>query len=463
MKIRRRLIVLFFSSVIMLAVSVIAFGKMRSDMQENEQIEVISPEEEKLPDTVAVQDSESENAEKAGQKTNNVQDPKDNMVENQGQDVMINDISANNITEEEGSDQESLSEELDKKVQEIVQAMSREEKAAQLFFVTPEALTGYQHVTAAGDTTMAALQKYPVGGIVYFAQNLVDSQQTQEMLKNVQEYALRTKGIPVFLGVDEEGGRVLRIGSNDNFSVEHVSAMGELVKEQNAEDVIYHSADTIGAYLSELGFNVDFAPDADVLVNADNQVIGDRSFGEDPELVADMAWIYTQGLHNNQILACYKHFPGHGGTIADSHTGAAYLDRTLEELYQTELVPFADGSKKGIDFIMVAHISDREVTGSEEPASLSPVFVTDILRGNLGYQGIIITDSLSMGAVTEHYDSGEAAVLALQAGCDMLLMPQDFQAAYQAVLDAVADDTISQERLDESVERIIGAKMCWIQ
>ena len=424
MRIKQRLILLFFSFVILLTIVVISFVKMRSDMQESTQTDNISVDEESYADTVAVQDSEPENIKEA--------EP----------------------------DPESLSEESDKKVQEIIQAMSTEEKVAQLFFITPEALTGYQTVTAAGDTTKLALQEYPVGGIVYFAQNLVDPQQTQKMLENVQSYAMQTQGIPVFLGVDEEGGRVLRVGSNAAFSVEHVDAMGELAKEQNAADVIYHAGDTIGAYLSALGFNVDFAPDVDVLVNADNQVIGDRSFGDDPELVADMAWSFAQGLHNNQILACYKHFPGHGGTIADSHTGAAYLDRTLEELSQTELVPFADGSRKGIDFIMVAHISDREVTvGSEEPASLSSVFVTDILRGELEYNGIIITDSLSMGAVTGHYNSGEAAVLAVQAGCDMLLMPQDFQAAYQAVLNAVEDGTISEERLNESVERIVGAKI----
>lgn len=348
----------------------------------------------------------------------------------------------------------------DLRVQEIMTSMSLEEKTLQLFFITPEALTGYETVTAAGDATKAALDKYPVGGIVYFARNLIDSEQAGRMLRTVQDYVMQTQKIPVFLGVDEEGGSVLRIGKNSGFSVERVDAAGELAKNKDP-DVIYRAGDTIGEYLSELGFNVDFAPVADVLINADNQVIGDRSFGTDPHMVADMAWAFTEGLHDNHVLACYKHFPGHGGTVADSHTGAAGLDRTLEELREAELIPFQDGSRRGVDFIMVSHISDVKVTGGEEPASLSGYFVTDILRGELEYQGIIITDSLSMEAVSKYYTTEDAAILALQAGCDMLLMPGDFVKAYEAVYKAVQDGTIPEERLDESVERIVRAKLRW--
>lgn len=344
----------------------------------------------------------------------------------------------------------------------ILASMTLEEKAAQLFFVTPESLTGYSRVTAAGENTEKALLECPVGGIVYFAQNLENPAQTTEMLARTQQYAQAKHGIPLFLGVDEEGGRVRRIGKNAEFGVERVEAMGTLA-ESGDENAIYQAGNTVGAYLADLGFNVDFAPDADVLTNAENQVIGDRSFGTDADTVAQMAWEFTRGLHENRILAAYKHFPGHGGTVEDSHTGYAYLHKTMEELREAELVPFLDGCRRGVDFIMVSHISAPEVTGDDTPASMSSVFVQELLRDEMGYEGIIITDSYSMGAITEHYPAGEAAVLSIEAGCDMILMPQDLKEAHTAVLNAVAEGRISEARIDESVRRILKAKIRWAE
>lgn len=346
----------------------------------------------------------------------------------------------------------------DTSIDEIVNSLTLEEKVAQMFFVTPESITGAETVIQAGRTTKDAFVKYPVGGLVYFAPNLISGEQTKEMLSNVQNYALERLSLPVFLGVDEEGGRVLRIGNNPDFHVEKVEAMG-ILAEAGDNDVIYDAGNTIGAYLADLGFNVDFAPDADVLSNADNEVIGDRSFGTNPDIVAEMAWAYTEGLHHNGVLASYKHFPGHGGTVEDSHSEYAYSYKTLEELKVMELVPFQSGSEKGVDFIMVSHISTPEVTGSDIPASLSELWITDILRNDMGYEGIIITDSLSMGAISNHYEAGEAAVMAVNAGCDMLLMPSDFETAYKAVLNAVKDETISQEQIDQTLRRIIKAKL----
>lgn len=337
-------------------------------------------------------------------------------------------------------------------------AMSLEEKVAQLFFITPEALTGFQTVTAAGETTKAALDRYPVGGLVYFSQNLLSPTQTKEMLSTIQDYMTEKQGFPIFLGVDEEGGRVLRIGNKKAFEVERIEAMGELAKQQDLQ-VIEQAGATIGAYLSDLGFTVDFAPDADVITNRENQVIGDRSFGTNPQVVADMAWAFCKGLHTKHIFAAYKHFPGHGGTTEDSHTGYAFSYKTLDELKEQELVPFQAGCEKGVDFIMVAHISLPNVTSDDLPASLSKVLITDLLRTEMGYQGIIITDALGMGAIANHYSSAESAVLALEAGCDMLLMPENFSEAYLAVLQAVADGRLTEERIDASVMRILSAKL----
>ena len=348
------------------------------------------------------------------------------------------------------------------KVEVILQEMTLEEKVAQLFFITPEALTDVSVVTAAGDATKTALQEYPVGGLVYFKQNLIEPKQTKQMLKATQEMAMETCGFPIFLGVDEEGGRVLRIGSNSAFGVEKVEAMGTLANEGNP-DIIYDASDTIGAYLSELGFNVDFAPDADVLTNSENQVIGDRSFGIEPNSVAQLSWEYVKGLHNNNILATYKHFPGHGGTTEDSHTGKAYLYKSLNELRETELVPFQDGAEKGVDFIMVSHVSVPEVIGDETPTSLSEIMITDTLRNEFNYEGIIITDSMGMNAVSGYYSPKEAAVKAILAGNDMLLMPADFKSAYKGVIQAVNEGEITQQRIDESVRRILTAKLKWTE
>ena len=364
--------------------------------------------------------------------------------------------------EEDTLESEVTSEEFQEKeesftLEETINQLTLEEKAAQMFFVTPESITGVDKVIQAGDTTKSILEKYPVGGIVYFAQNLVSPEQTKEMLSNVQKYSMERIGLPVFIGIDEEGGRVLRIGSNPAFGVEKVDAMGELAKQQNKE-IIYEAGNTIGSYLSELGFNVDFAPDADVLSNVENNVIGNRSFGTNPEDVAEMAWVYSEGLHSNNVLATYKHFPGHGGTIEDSHTGYAYSYKTLEEFKEMELIPFQEGANEGIDFIMVSHISTPKVTGDDIPVSLSKLWVTDILRDEMGYKGIIITDSLSMGAICEHYTAEEAAVMAIEAGCDMILMPSDFETAYSAIIKAVENGQISEERIDESVKRIIITK-----
>ncbi|MDE6828880.1 MAG: beta-N-acetylhexosaminidase, partial [Lachnospiraceae bacterium] len=209
----------------------------------------------------------------------------------------------------------------------------------------------------------------------------------------------------------------------------------------------------------ELGFNVDFAPVADVASNPDNQVIGSRSFGSDAGLVSQMVAREVQGMQEQGVSASLKHFPGHGDTSEDSHAEMAVSKKTADELRNMEFLPFKAGIEAGVDMVMIGHISVPAITGSDIPASLSEQIITGCLREELGYQGIVVTDSMSMGAIVNTYTSADAAVRALQAGCDMLLMPQDFQAARQAVLDAVKDSVLSEERLDESLRRIFRVKL----
>lgn len=343
-------------------------------------------------------------------------------------------------------------------VQNIVDSMSLEEKVAQLFLVQPEAIVDIGTATAAGDATKQAINKTPVGGFVYFSDNLQSEQQVQDMLRNVQKYSEDRIGLPAFLSVDEEGGTVARVASTGRFDVTDVGDMEKIGASGDVQQA-RQAGETIGSYLSELGFNLDFAPDADVLTNPDNTVVKKRSFGSDPRVVSDMSLAVAQGLAQHQVHSVYKHFPGHGATAGDTHQGYAYTDKTLDELKQSELIPFENAIQNNAEFIMAAHISAPRVTGDDTPASLSKTMITDILRGQMGYDGIVVTDAMNMGAVTEQYTSAQAAVKALQAGADLVLMPEDFQEAYQGVLDAVKDGTLTEQRINESVTRIVKVKV----
>lgn len=343
-------------------------------------------------------------------------------------------------------------------VQNIVDSMSLEEKVAQLFLVQPEAIVDIGTATAAGDATKQAINKTPVGGFVYFSDNLQSEQQVQDMLRNVQKYSEDRIGLPAFLSVDEEGGTVARVASTGRFDVTDVGDMAKIGASGDVQQA-RQAGETIGSYLSELGFNLDFAPDADVLTNPDNTVVKKRSFGSDPRVVSDMSLTVAQGLAQHQVYSVYKHFPGHGATAGDTHQGYAYTDKTLDELKQSELIPFENAIQNNAAFIMAAHISAPRVTGDDTPASLSKTMITDILRGQMGYDGIVVTDAMNMGAVTEQYTSAQAAVKALQAGADLVLMPEDFQEAYQGVLDAVKDGTLTEQRINESVTRIVKVKV----
>lgn len=343
-------------------------------------------------------------------------------------------------------------------VQNIVDSMSLEEKVAQLFLVQPEAIVDIGTATAAGDATKQAINKTPVGGFVYFSDNLQSEQQVQDMLRNVQKYSEDRIGLPAFLSVDEEGGTVARVASTGRFDVTDVGDMAKIGASGDVQQA-RQAGETIGSYLSELGFNLDFAPDADVLTNPDNTVVKKRSFGSDPRVVSEMSLAVAQGLAQHQVYSVYKHFPGHGATAGDTHQGYAYTDKTLDELKQSELIPFENAIQNNAAFIMAAHISAPRVTGDDTPASLSKTMITDILRGQMGYDGIVVTDAMNMGAVTEQYTSAQAAVKALQAGADIVLMPEDFQEAYQGVLDAVKDGTLTEQRVNESVTRIVKVKV----
>lgn len=341
--------------------------------------------------------------------------------------------------------------------EDLITSMSVEEKVAQMFFITPEALTGIEPVTEAGELTKECFERYPVGGIIYFRENIKSRQQLTSMLDHMQEISKKRTGLPVFLGVDEEGGRVTRVyGSmiTDIPYVEDMRSIGDSLDPQLA----YNAGNMIGCYLKDLGFNVDFAPVADIFTNSSNTVIGDRAFGSTAEIVSEMVSMCTRGLQDAGVRATLKHFPGHGDTAEDSHSGYASSYKNLDELRQCELLPFKAGISADVSLVMVGHISLPNILDSQLPASLSSSIVSDLLREELGFDGVIITDALNMGAISTNYTSTEAAIRAVEAGVDMLLMPVDFAEAYEALVNAVYMGEISEQRIDESVRRIIQIK-----
>ena len=338
-----------------------------------------------------------------------------------------------------------------------VAAMSLEEKVAQLFFVTPESLTGVGQVVAAGDSTKTAYEKTPVGGLIYFDQNMLDTDQAAKMLGDMQKIATKATGLPAFLAVDEEGGQVVRVGGRSGFQAPNLGDM-RAIGDAGDTDKAREAAKEIGSYLVDLGFNVDFAPVADI-ANTSSTTMSRRAFGSTEEAVSPMVEAQVKGFADAGILSCVKHFPGIGGAHGDSHDDAIATTETVEDMKAEELEPFEAAMEADVPFVMVGHLTVKEATGSDLPASLNPKIMTDLLREDLGYDGIIITDSLSMGAVTKFYDEDEVGLQALLAGADMILMPLDFEGSYKRVLGAVKSGEISEDRIDESVTRVVRAKL----
>ncbi|MBO5417872.1 MAG: glycoside hydrolase family 3 protein [Clostridia bacterium] len=340
--------------------------------------------------------------------------------------------------------------------EQILSTMTLEEKIYQMFIVSPEDLSvGQGSITAYTDADMEFLKEHPVGGVIYFENNIVNPEQTKNMLQTIRKYSEDNLGLPLFACVDEEGGRVARIANNSAFNVEKFDGMGAVATEEEA----YNIGKTIGAYLAELGFDFDFAPVADVLSREGSAVIGDRSFGTDPHRVSAFAAAAAKGLESNNIMSTFKHFPGHGATTADSHSDYAVTEKTYEELKQGDLIPFANASENNVSAIMVAHISVPNVIGDNTPCSLSYKMVTEILKGELGYRGLVITDALNMGAISKNYTPAEAAIKAVEAGNDVLLMPLDPENTAEGLINAVKSGRISESRIDDAVLKIIEAKL----
>ena len=335
-------------------------------------------------------------------------------------------------------------------IQEKMDDMSLEEKVGQLFVLALRQTPSGEDMTVLDETGKETLQQIQPGGVILFAENLDTEEQTVALMAQMQE-EMET---PLFFGIDEEGGTVSRL-DHSQIAHETVESAGEMEEDPQRAKA---AGEKIGQVLQRLGIQVDFAPIADVNTNPDNPVIGIRSYSSDPQTAGKMACAFLEGLETYGISGAAKHFPGHGDTKTDSHDGSVSIDQTKEELEAVELEPFRQLIAAGIDFVMVGHIETPNVTGNELPASLSKEMVTDILRQEMGFEGLVITDAMNMGAIVEDYPAGEASVMAVEAGVDLVLIPENPQEAFDAVCDAVRSGRISMERLDESVERILSFK-----
>lgn len=363
-------------------------------------------------------------------------------------------------------------------IKAIIDKMTLEQKVAQLFVVSPETLTGVDSVQYAGDMTYQALQDYPVGGIVFAKDNIDSSSQFGTMTDNLQSYSEDISGLPLFLAAAEEGGSASVLGNNDNLDEYYENSysdddsdyssssansvhsgapsMSEIGRKDDSTNA-YEAGKSIGSLMSAYGLNLDLAPVADVL-SGNSTGIGNRTFGTDAQTVSDMASEVIRGIQEEDVNAAMKYFPGYGAASSNM-SGFPVINSSLDELKKKEFLPYSNAIAQGLDFIMVGHISVPNVTGDDTPASLSEKMISEVLRKDLGFKGIVMTDYLNDKTIVKNYSAADAAVKAIQAGADLLVEPDDLEAAYEGVLKAVKKGDITEDRLDESIYRILRVKL----
>ena len=358
-------------------------------------------------------------------------------------------------------------------IKDIIDKMTLEQKVAQLFVVSPETLTGVDSVQYAGDMTYQALQDYPVGGIVFAKDNIDSSSQFGTMTDNLQSYSEDISGLPLFLAAAEEGGSASVLGNNDNLDEYYensysdddsdyssssansvhsgATSMSEIGRKDDSNNA-YEAGKSIGSLMSAYGLNLDLAPVADVL-SGNSTGIGDRTFGTDAQTVSDMALEVIRGIQEEDVNAAMKYFPGYGAASSNM-SGFPVINSSLDELKKKEFLPYSNAIAQGLDFVMVGHISVPNVTGDDTPASLSEKMISEVLRKDLGFKGIVMTDYLNDKTIVKNYGAADAAVKA-----NLLLEPDDLEAAYEGVLKAVKKGDITEDRLDESIYRILRVKL----
>lgn len=355
---------------------------------------------------------------------------------------------ASNYNMEENNSEESPPDAVTDPIKEIMDSMSIEEKIGQML------MFGFED-TQINDETRKLIEDYHVGGVILFKKNISGTQQLLDLNNKIKEINSGLHDTPIFISVDEEGGLVSRMPPE----IMNLPDSKDIGDANNAA-LAYQVGEAIGERVSSFGFNMTMAPVLDINSNPANLVIGKRAFGDNKEIVSKMGIEEMKGIQSRNIIPVVKHFPGHGDTDVDSHLGLPIVNHGTERLRQLELVPFQHAFNQQADMTMVAHILFPEID-RDYPSSLSKKVITDILRGKLNFDGVVITDDMTMGAIIENYDIGEASVRAVQSGNDIVLVSHGYENKMKAVsslTNAVKDGTISKERIDESVERILLLK-----
>ncbi|GGF90040.1 beta-N-acetylhexosaminidase [Paenibacillus aceti] len=332
-------------------------------------------------------------------------------------------------------------------VQEQLAALSTAEKIGQLFIVGMDG-------TESNEPIRELLQKRHVGGIILYKNNIVNTEQAVGLLNKLKQEN-KHNPVPLFLSVDEEGGRVSRMPA-ELVKLPAAGKIGATKDSKAAENL----GELIGAELTGFGLNMDFAPVLDVNSNPDNPVIGDRSFSDSADVVSQMGLAEMKGLSGQGIIPVVKHFPGHGDTSVDSHLGLPVVEHDMERLRELELVPFQAAIDAGADVVMVAHLLMPHLD-PDRPASFSKAVIQDLLRDELGFKGVVISDDMTMGAISEHYPIGEAAVQFILAGGNIVLVGHEIEkekAAIQAITEAVEQGTIPMDVLDQRVYEVLSLK-----
>lgn len=397
-------------------------------------------------------DNNEANKENISLETQSSMQTQSNMKEEQTKNQVL-EVDKEKEGEVSSENKKNVEETIQDKLEMYIDHMTIEEKIGQLFMIAIRKDGEGNPITQINESIKQQIHTYHVGGVILFSENIETAQQTQTLIRDLQS----TSTIPLFIGVDEEGGIVSRIGKNQAINkvpFKEAYAIGQTGETK----VAYEEAKRMGTLLKELGFNMDFAPVADIYNEPSNKVIGRRSFGRSSEEVIPMVLAFSRGLLEENIQPVVKHFPGHGNTVEDSHEGIAYVNKDLEELEKEELLPFGKAIDEGVGAIMKGHLLVPAVDETTI-ASLS-VKWKDYMEAHYDLtETLVMTDAMDMGAVVGNYSAQEAAYLSLMAGNDIILMPDDLQKAYEGIMKAYEDGHLNEERIDESVRKILSKKV----
>ncbi|MGM0674192.1 MAG: glycoside hydrolase family 3 protein [Spirochaetota bacterium] len=342
----------------------------------------------------------------------------------------------------------------DRHIEELMSAMSLEEKIGQLLVLGLMSPDSDQPLTEVVPRTEEMLREVRPGGVVLYGGNIEDVGQVTALIDDLQSAA----EIPLFVGIDEEGGVVSRLKHLGSGVATHLPSAAEVGVAGETLSA-YRAGRLLGRELRSLGFNINFAPTVDVSDKEANPFLDSRTYSADPHEVARLAVPFLRGLQNHGVSASIKHFPGHGSAVEDSHYGLSTVAAGAEELRSSDWVPFRKAIEAGVDSIMVAHVMVPSLTEERVPASISPAVVQEAAREELGFDGLLISDSVTMGGLLNALDERSAAVAVVEAGGDIVLTPGNPYTAVSELVEAVEEGRITEERIDESVRRVLRVKL----